>query len=111
VPRAGVSRAWFHKWRHGDPSPRRARRAQPAVEIGRLYAAHKGRYGAPRITHDLPEAGWRVSENTVAALMREPGLVGRPTRRRRGLTRAGKRRWRAPDLIGRRFAAERVNHE
>jgi putative transposase len=43
--------------------------------------------------------------------MREPGLVGRPTRRRRGLTRAGKRRWRAPDLIGRRFAAERVNHE
>lgn len=107
----GVSDSWFHKWRHGDPSPRRARRQQLAVEIRRLYAAHRGRYGAPRITGDLRDAGWRVSENTVAAIMRQAGLVGRPTRRRRGLTRPGKGRWRAPDLVGRDFAAEDINHK
>ena len=67
----GVSQAWFYKWRHGDASPRHARREQLAAEIARLFAAHRGTYGSPRITADLREAGWRVSENTVAAIMRE----------------------------------------
>src|SRR3954449_6440265 len=79
------------------------------AEICRLFAAHRGRYGSPRITADLREAGWRVSKNTVAKIMREHGLIGRATRRRRGLTRPGAGRWRAPDLIGRRFAAAQVN--
>ena len=107
----GISASWFYKWCHGDPSPRRARREQLGVEIARLYAARRGRYGAPRITEDLREAGWRVGENTVAKIMRERGLVGRPTRRRRGLTRPGRGRWRAPDLVKReRFAASAVEH-
>ena len=62
----GVSPAWFYKWRHGDASPRHARRARLAIEIGRLFAAHSGDYGSPRIAADLREAGWRVSTNTVA---------------------------------------------
>jgi len=107
----GVSESWFYKWRHGDASPRRARRDQLAVEIRRLYAVRRGRYGAPRITGDLWAAGWRVSENTVAAIMRDLGLVGRPTRRRRGLTRPGKGRWRAPDLVGRAFGADGINRK
>jgi transposase InsO family protein len=111
TPFVGWTPGWFYKWRHGDVSPRRARRAQLAVVIGQLYAAHRGRYGAPRITQDLRAAGWRVSENTVAAIMRELGLVGRPTRRRRGLTRQGKGRWKAPDLIGRDFPAMTVNQK
>ena len=82
----GVSPAWFYKWRHGDPSPRHARRVRLGIEVGRLFAAHKGRYGAPRITADLRAAGERVSENTVAALMREQGLAARPKRRRKSTT-------------------------
>jgi len=54
-------------------------------------------------------AGWRVSENTVAALMREQQLRARPTRRRRHTTRPGRGRWMAPDLVGRRFAADGLN--
>lgn len=107
----GVSQSWFYKWRHGDASPRRARREQLAVEVKRLYARHRGKYGAPRITADLHEAGWQVSENTVATIMREHHLIGRSTRRRRGLTRRGRGRWRAPDLVGRDFAAEQVNRK
>ena len=107
----GVSQAWFYKWRHGDPSPRHARRAQLRVEIARLFAAHRGTYGSPRITADLREAGWRVSENTVAALMRELGLAARRNKKRRQTTRQGRGRWRAPDLIGRDFGTDRLNHK
>ena len=60
----GVSPAWYYKWRDGDPSPRRARRAALAAQVARLFAAHHGRYGSPRITAELRAAGWRVSENT-----------------------------------------------
>ena len=71
----GVSPAWFYKWRDGDASPRRARRAQLTAEIRRLFAAHRGRYGSPRITADLREAGWRVGKNTVAKIMAEQRLA------------------------------------
>ena len=71
----GMSPAWFYKWRCGDNSPRQARRAQLTEAIGELFAAHQGTYGSPRITDDLREAGWRVSEKTVAKIMREQHLV------------------------------------
>jgi putative transposase len=105
-----VSQAWFYKWRHGDPSPRHARRAKLKVEIARLFAAHRGTYGSPRITADLRDAGWRVSENTVATLMRELGLAARRRKKRQQTTRQGRGRWRAPDLIGRDFGTDRLNH-
>jgi transposase InsO family protein len=106
-----VSQAWFYKWRDGDASPAHARRAQLTVEIKRLFAAHRGKYGSPRITDDLREAGWRVSEKTVAAIMRELGLRARAKKRRKSTTRQGKGRWRAPDLIGRDFPAATVNQK
>jgi putative transposase len=107
----GVSPAWFYKWRYGDASPRGARREQLTAAIRQLFAAHRGSYGSPRITDDLREAGWRVSENTVAAIMREQRLVARAKRRRRSTTRPGRGRWRAPDLVGRDFPATTLNQK
>ena len=107
----GVSQAWFYKWRHGDASPRHARREQLTVAIRRLFAAHRGRYGSPRITADLVEEGWRVSVNTVAQIMAEQGLQARRKHRRKGHTRPGRGRWRAPDLVGRQFGADQLNQK
>jgi transposase InsO family protein len=76
-----------------------------------LFATHRGTYGSPRITADLRHQGWAVSENTVAALMAELGLAARRKRRRKQTTRQGRGRWRAPDLIKRDFASERLNHK
>jgi transposase InsO family protein len=100
----GVSQAWFYKWRSGDGSPQRHRRKALAATIGWLFTKHKGTYGSPRIVVDLREMGWRVSVNTVAALMAEEGLVARHTRRRRGTTKPDKSKRKAPDLLGRDFA-------
>ena len=106
-----VSESWFYKWRGGDAWPRHARRAQLTAEIKRLFAAHRGKWGSPRITDELRDDGWRVSEKTVAKIMRELGLVARPKRRRKSTTRQGKGRWRAPDLIGRDFPASTLNQK
>lgn len=100
----GVSQAWFYKWRAGDCSVRRARRAALAAQVRLVFVQHRGRYGSPRITAELREAGWRVSENTVAELMREQGLVARRRRRRRGWTKPSKSARKAPDLVGRDFS-------
>jgi transposase InsO family protein len=107
----GVSQAWFYKWRDGDASVQHARREQLKVAIRRWFAEHHGTYGSPRITADLRDEGWRVSQNTVAQLMAELGLQARRKRRRKQTTRPGRGRWRAPDLIGRDFAAEQLNRK
>jgi putative transposase len=105
----GVSRSWFYKHKDGRLPPRAQRRAQLKAEIARLFAIHEGKYGSPRVTADLREAGWRVSENTVAALMREQHLAARRKKKRRATTRPGKGRWRAPDLVKRDFPATQIN--
>jgi putative transposase len=107
----GVSEAWFYKWRDGDRSPRHARRVQLTAEIKRLFAVHHGKYGSPRITDDLREAGWQVAEKTVAQIMREQRLRARALKRRKNTTRQGSGRWRAPDLIGRDFPATGLNQK
>jgi putative transposase len=105
----GVSRSWFYKHKDRRLPPRALRRERLKAEVGRLFGLHAGRYGSPRITADLKDAGWRVSENTVAALMRELGLAARRKKRRKGTTRPGKGRWRAPDLVKRDFPAGQIN--
>jgi transposase InsO family protein len=105
----GVSRSWFYKHKDRRLPPRAQRRDRLRAEIARLFGLHGGKYGSPRITADLRDAGWRVSENTVAALMREQHLAARRKHRRRGTTRPGKGRWRAPDLVKRDFPAARLN--
>ena len=105
----GVSRSWFYKWKAGWLPPRAERRQRLKAEVARLFAVHQGKYGSPRIAADLREAGWRVSENTVAALMRELGLAARRKKRRRCTTRPGRGRWRAPDLVRRDFPAAQLN--
>lgn len=101
----GVSEAWFYKWRRwpSRPTKREVRRAALA-ERTRCFFDRSGRtYGSPRITLDLWEEGWQVSQNTVAEIMSELGLQGRkPPRRRKNLTRQSKRRP-APDLVRRGF--------
>jgi transposase InsO family protein len=93
----GVSQAWFYKWRNGIRSARHRRRVALSSLVASLFAEHHGSYGSPRITADLRELGWRVSENTVAAVMAEQHLVARVKHTRRSTTRPDKSARKAPD--------------
>ena len=105
----GVSQSWFYKWDGGKLPPRAERRERLKAEVRRLFEVHGGKRGSPVITADLKDAGWKVSKNTVAAVMREQGLAARRKKKRRSTTRPGKGRWRAPDLVKRDFPAQKIN--
>jgi putative transposase len=102
----GVSASWYYKWRDRPPTPRQDRQAELADAVWESFKDSGFTYGSPRVWLDLREAGWRVSVNTVAAVMAEHGWAGRKPPRRRSLTRPGARPA-APDLVGRRFIAGR----
>jgi len=107
----GVSRAWMYQHQDGRLPPRAQRRDRLKAEVARLFRVHDGKYGSPRVTADLRDVGWRVSENTVAGLMRELGLAARRKKKRKATTRPGKGRWRAPDLVKRDFPAAKINRK
>ena len=99
-----VSESWFYKWRDREPTERQRRRVELTEAIKKVFHDSGGTYGSPRIGDELRENGRRVSDNTVAGIMAENGWVARKVKRRRGLTRQGRRRA-APDLVRRAFTA------
>lgn len=104
----GLSESWFYKWRDRPLTPRQQRRAELADKIRAIFDASGGTYGSPRVTQDLWADGWQVGENTVAKLMADLGLAGRKPKRRRSLTKQGKRPA-APDRVRRQFTAVAPN--
>ncbi|MGW0878000.1 DDE-type integrase/transposase/recombinase [Streptomyces sp. NPDC002671] len=101
----GVSESWFYKWRDRPPTVREVRRQQLAEEIEEIFHGSGGTYGSPKVFIELVRRGWRVPVNTVAKVMAELGLAGRKMRRRRSLTRPGKRPA-AADFVHRDLTAE-----
>lgn len=69
----------------------------------------KGLHGSPHLHADLRDAGWEISEKTVAESMRRQGLVARVIKRRGGLTRQDKTKKPFPDLLCRDFTAPEPN--
>ena len=114
----GVSLAWFYKWIKRADGPgaasglftdtdRRRDAVDRAVKVA--FKDAKGLHGSPRLHADLRDAGWEVSEKTVAESMRRQGLVARVIKRRGGLTRQDKTKRPFPDLLCRDFTAPAPN--
>lgn len=80
------------------------------LTIRSIFEQHKGRYGYRRVTAAIRGRGEAVNHKTVQRLMVEMGLqsVVRPKKYRSYKGQAGRV---APDLIQRRFKAERMNQK
>ena len=74
---AQVSRSGYYKWREREPSDRDKRKLEAERLLINLFNRFKSRYGSPRMTVELNENGFPISENTVAKLMAEQGLRAR----------------------------------
>jgi len=105
----GVSLSWFYKWIARTPTATEQRRAEVDAAVADAFGKARGLHGSPRLHDDLREAGWTVSEKTVADSMRRQGLVARRIRRRNGVTRQDKTAPKFPDLLKRDFTASAPN--
>ena len=102
-----VDRRRYHEWakrRAAGPTPAELRRAELTGKIVEFYKASDGTYGAPRILHDLRDAGETVSVKTVAKCMRQAEIAGiSPRTWHPPTTVPGPNPDPAPDLVKRRF--------
>ena len=104
-----VSESWFYKWVTRKPTSAEQRRAGLDAAVDTAFTESRGLHGSPRIHADLRALGWRVSGKSVAASMARQGLVARPRKRRKNLTRPGKRAVPFPGLVQREFTASAPN--
>ena len=82
-----MSPAGYYAWRRRDESAHAAEDRRLTRELTRLFAAHHGRYGSPRLHQLLQAQGWHVSRRRVARLMRAAGLRARAVRGYRAKSR------------------------
>jgi len=106
-----VSRSGYYAWRQAPESPRAAENRRLDADIQRLFAEHRGRYGAPRITLDLQAEGWRVSRRRVANRMRAMGFRARAARRFKATTQSKHRLPVAPNRLQQDFTAAGPNQK
>jgi len=106
----GVSVSGFYAWLRAIPTLQRRAEAEAALRghIGRIFAARRRVYGAPRVHAELRREGRRHSRRRIAGLMRAMGLAASQGRRRTPRTTDSRHDLPiAPNLLARNFAADR----
>jgi putative transposase len=103
----GVAVSGFYAWLRRGPARREGVDQALRARVGAIFAASRGTYGSPRVHAELRAQGIRVGRSRVARLMREGGLA--VTRRRRAPRTTDSRHGHpvAPNLLERRFSADR----
>ena len=89
------------------PSARALRDVLLLEEVKQIHADNYSVYGVRKMHHAMRRAGWEVGRDQVARLMRAAGLQGVRRGRRPLTTRPTGQPDHRPDLVERRFVADR----
>jgi putative transposase len=103
-----VSPSGFYAWRSRPESARKIANRELLVDIRRVHADHRGRYGAPRIRAELRAEGQIVSRKRIERVMHRHGIRAHAPRRYRICTTDSKHALPiAANLLDRNFVAEK----
>ena len=78
-----VTRSGYYGWCNGQETARQMANRLLAEQIHRVHREKKGRYGSPRVTQQLRREGQLCNHKRVERLMRQHGLKGCSSRKRR----------------------------
>jgi putative transposase len=104
-----VTRSGFYAW-VSRPASAHAQRDQRLIVLVRAsFEGSKGRYGSPRIHHDLIAQEERVSRKRVIRLMQADGLKARARKRFKQTTMSDHEHPIAPNVLDQQFTATAPN--
>jgi len=106
-----VSRSGYYDWRSKKTSRRKVETDNLDKQIRELFALHKKRYGAPRITDELRAQGYQVSRQRIARRMREMGLRAQGKRKFRVTTDSAHKLPVAANVLQRDFTSTQANQK
>jgi putative transposase len=98
-----VSPGGFYAWRARPESKRSKTNRRLLVDIRTFHERSDRTYGSPRITRDLREAGYPVSENRVARVMRANAIRARTVKKWRATTNSAHKLPVAANTLDRQF--------
>jgi putative transposase len=105
-----VSASGFYAWWSRPASARKIANRELLVDIRRVPADHRGRYGAPRIHAELRAEGQSVSRKRIERVMRRHGIQAHVSQRYRVCTTDSKHSLPvAANLLDQNFVAEKPN--
>ena len=104
-----VSVSGYYRWRRRPPSAGYHRLTVLRRAIHRAYAASRQTYGSPRIHAAVRAQGVPCCVNTVAKIMRQDGLKGRPRRKYKATTDSSHSLPVAENLLAREFVRSGPN--
>ena len=108
-----ASRSGFYAWlaRQREPSSRQQARQTRDAQVLAAFNRAKQRYGAPRLTLDLREAGFAWNRKTVADSLRRQGLKACAARHFKATTHSHHSLPVAPNLLNQCFDADIPNQK
>lgn len=105
-----ASKSGFYRWFKHPVGKRERARLDLGDAIARVHRDNRGVYGSPRVQRALVQEGRAVCRNTVAKVMKQRGIKARTHRRFRVRTTDPNHGHPvAPNLLNRRFEADRLN--
>jgi putative transposase len=104
-----VSRGGFYWWLGKQKGRREIENEALLIEIREVFRKHKKRYGSPRITLDLNEAGRTVNKKRVARLMKDNGIRAKAKRKFKVTTHSDHKDPVSPNLLKQDFTASAIN--
>jgi len=107
----GVARSGYYAWCSREPSKRRQQQAERDKRVAQAFEARKGRSGAPRLCHDLRDAGMNCNRKTVATCLRRQGLRARAARKFKATTNSRHSLPVAENLLQQDFSASAPNQK
>ncbi|WP_434006910.1 IS3 family transposase [Paenibacillus konkukensis] len=104
-----VSRSGYYQWTRRKESKRAKRRRKLERHIRRIFLDSRRLYGSPKITRVLHKQGKRVSEKTVARIMKELGLKSRTVKKYKATTNSKHSLPIAANVLNRQFRPDAPN--
>ena len=108
-----VSRSGFYDWlaRGDKPNQRKLTQAMIDTAVQVAFTTNKERYGAPRLTVDLNESGFKIALNTVAASLKRQNLCAIAGRKFKATTNSAHALPIAPNLLEQNFTCDKPNQK